>query len=454
MTSEHDLNIRWEWEPAESVRTSEHRATWARIEIKVGSDSVTLVEDRGSGSSRRSIYCPLYPLAEWIAYNWWFLQADSRPSSFLGQDNVLLAATSRSLPPALREHHSIRFSGDGFAWPDLLIVPDNGETRLVWGSDRAESSHLPVKFLTRGDVRLRSEQVQKQLELLVTETLTRLAEQGVTDTVLEKEWAAIQQTDAEEAEYCRAAARLGLDPYSDAESYEQDIIHAAETLSGQVLDDFLNAVNPDHIRKALAWISSVRSATENYRMPNGQSDSTTVSIGTIGELRKLGRRSVASVTGHPWAVGYEQARLIRRQIEPDTTGRFAADRYISTVVRKSPDASLQALGAPTGDPRPLVVIGQNRPAVSKRFTLSRALWHYIWDDSPLFVVTSAHTNRQSVERAFAAELLAPAEGISQLLEAPAEAVSQEEVEQIAQRYGVSPMVIEHQLQNQLIASAA
>ena len=74
MTAEQELKITWEWEPAESVRTPEHRATWARIEIKVGSELVTLVEDRGSGSSRRSIYCPLYPLAEWVAYNWWFLQ--------------------------------------------------------------------------------------------------------------------------------------------------------------------------------------------------------------------------------------------------------------------------------------------------------------------------------------------------------------------------------------------
>lgn len=457
MTSEHELKIRWEWEPAESVRTPEHRATWARIEIRVGSDFVTLVEDRGSGSSRRSIYCPLYPLAEWIAYNWWFLLADSRPSSFLGHDNVPSALASRPLPAALREHHSIRSSGDGFAWPDLLIIPDDKETRLVWGSSSAQSSRLPVRFLTRGDLRLRSDQVQKELELLVTETLTRLAEQGVTGTVLEKEWAAIQQTDAEEAEYCLAAARLGLDPYSDAESYEQGIIQVAQTLSGEVLEDFLNAVNPDHIGKALSWVTAVHSAIENDRVLQKSydpSESATTDLGVIQELRNLTRRRIASTIDHPWVTGYEQARLIRQQMEPDVTRRFTADRYVSTLVRKSPDTSLQALGAPTSAARPVVVFGQSRPAASTRFTLSRALWHYIWDDSPVFVVTSAHTHRQRVERAFAAELLAPAEGIAQLLESPPEAASQEEVEQIAQRFGVSSIVIERQLQNQLIAQAA
>jgi hypothetical protein len=453
VTAEQELKIRWEWEPADSVRTPEHRATWARIEIRVGSDLVTLVEDRGTGSSRRSIYCPLYPLAEWIAYNWWFLQADTRPSSFLAQDGVLAAPASRPLPATLREHHSIRASGDGFAWPDLLIVPDDGETRLVWGDNSVHSSRWPIRFLTRGDHRVRSEQVQRELELVVTETLTRLAEQDITGTVLEKEWAAIQQTDPDEAEYCRAAARLGLDPYSDAESYEADIIQAAQTLSGQVLTDFLNAVSPDHIGKALAWISSLRPAIEGRQVVPG-SGIPSAEAGVMHDLRAAARRDGVSVSTFPWVIGYEQARVIRGQIAPDNKTRLAVDRYVTTITRKAPDVSLQALGAGPSHPHPVVVIGQDRPATSNRFTLSRALWHYIWDDSPLFMVTAAHTYRQRVERAFAAELLAPAEGIAQLLESPPEAASQEELEQIAQHYRVSSMVIEHQLRNHLIASAA
>jgi len=455
VTAEQELKITWEWEPAESVRTPEHRATWARIEIRIGSDLVTLVEDRGSGSSRRSIYCPLYPLAEWVAYNWWFLQAGTRPSNFLAQDGVLAASAWRPLPATLREHHSIRASGDGFAWPDLLIVPDDSETRLVWGDDSVHSSRWPISFLTRGDHWVRSVQVQRELELVVTGTLTRLAEQGVAGTVLEKEWAAIQQTDPDEAEYCRAAARLGLDPYSDAAPYEPGILQAAETLSGQVLTDFLNAVSPEHIEGALAWISSVRPAIDGRQpLSRGLEGTLSPEADTIQELRAVARRHSASVSTFPWVVGYEQARAVRGQITADSKTRLAVGRYIAAIVRKAPDVSLQALGAGASHSHPLVVIGQNRPATSKRFTLSRALWHYLWDDSPLFMITAAHTYRQRVERAFAAELLAPAEGIAQLLESPPEAASQEELEQIAQRYGVSSMVIEHQLRNHLLAPAA
>jgi hypothetical protein len=457
VTAEQELQIRWEWEPADSVRTPEHRATWARIEIKVGSDFVTLVEDRGSGSSRRSIYCPLYPLAEWVAYNWWFLQASTRPSNFLAQEGVLATRASRPLPATLREHHSIRASGDGFAWPDLLIIPDDSETRLVWGNERVHSSHLPIRFLTRGDQRVRSEQVQQELEILVTETLTRLAEHGVTGTVLEKEWAAIQNTDPDEAEYCRAAARLGLDPYSDAEPYEQDIIQAAQALTGQILTDFLNAVSPNHIVRALAWITSLQHAIEDRLAVPGSHDQIgaySPDRGIIQELRVVASRHAASTSTFPWVVGYEQARLIRRHLALDSKKRLDVSGYVTSITRKAPDINLQALGAGTRRPRPLVVVGQNRPAASTRFTLSRALWHYIWDDAPLFMVTAAHTYRQRVERAFAAELLAPAEGIVQLLESPPETASEEELDPIAQHYGVSPMVIEHQLRNHLIAPAA
>lgn len=449
MTAEQELRITWEWEPAESIRTREHRATWARIEIRAGSDFVTLVEDRESGSSRRSIYCPLYPLAEWVAYNWWFLQAGTRPSRFLAQDDLRYPLPQHSLPASLREHHSIRASGDGFSWPDLLIVPDDSETRLVWGNGRPDPSNWPIRFLTRGDFRVRREQVQRELQLVVTETLTRLSEQGVTGTVLEKEWEAIQRTDADEAEYCLAAARLGLDPYSDAEPYEEDIIRAAGILHGDLLTDFLNAVSPDHIGRGLTWISSLRPALEERDV------TVEPDTGLLERLHATARRagSHASTT-RPWDAGYDQARFVREQMTPDPQKRLAINQFLPSIVRKSPDVGLQALGGRASHPRPLVIVGQSRPAASTRFTLARALWHYVWSDSPLFLVTTAYTLRQRVERAFAAELLAPAKGIAELLESPPEAASQEEVEQIAQRYGVSSMVIEHQLRNHLIATAA
>src|SRR5260370_23365723 len=116
MTSISELRITWEGDSAPSVKTTELRETWARIEIHGGGDVVTLVEDRESGSSGRSIFCPLYPLAEWIAYNWWFLKADARPASQFIFANVPNMTWNRGVTADAIQRHNLRSAGDGFIW--------------------------------------------------------------------------------------------------------------------------------------------------------------------------------------------------------------------------------------------------------------------------------------------------------------------------------------------------
>jgi hypothetical protein len=133
MDGHPELNVRWEWESAPLVRAPEHQATWARLEIWVGPDCVTLVEDRESQSSRHAIYCPLYPLAEWIAYNWWFLRADARPTPQLTRMGQRVIE-SKTGPRGSLNRHRLQSAGDGFSWPKLLLVPEGQSTRAAWTS--------------------------------------------------------------------------------------------------------------------------------------------------------------------------------------------------------------------------------------------------------------------------------------------------------------------------------
>lgn len=109
-----ELRFDVEWLPADDVASAELAATWARLAIRVGDASVTHV-DVESGAVRRSIFVPLYPLAEWIAYNWWFLRSHVRPS-YLPSDFW----TYQMLRPRRRRrgndwlaHHNLRGIGDG-----------------------------------------------------------------------------------------------------------------------------------------------------------------------------------------------------------------------------------------------------------------------------------------------------------------------------------------------------
>lgn len=442
MNPSPELEIKWEWEPAPSVRAPEHRATWARVEVWVGKDCVTLVEDRESGSSRRSIYCSLYPVAEWVAYNWWLLRADARPARGFPLRLGSVAGGHYPVSHAQLRRHSVRASGDGFLWPELLIVPEGRQTHLIWQRDRAVTEDQLIAFLSQGEALVDPGAVERELGRLVSSVLTRLAEEGVTGTLLDKEWAEIQQTEPAEEQYCLAAARLGLDPYSEAGRYEQEILRASENLSGDLRTDFLDGVDPANIDLALRWIDSARNDIEKAHASREDA-----APALRDEARSRGR--LESIL--PWEQGWQQARRVRDILGVEDSTRLDLGGYIRVVRRNLHERSVLAVG---GTIKPVVVMGQQRTGGSRRFTLSRALWRYLWEREPLFLVTSTYTDRQKVERAFAAELLAPARGIAELLQGQPETAPQEDVDQIAEHFGVSSMVIQHQLQNQLLTNAS
>ena len=433
MDDDAGLQIRWEWEPGRLVRTPEHHATWARIEMSVGPDCLTLVEDRDSGSSRRSIFVPLYPLAEWAVYNWWFLLHHSRPAR---PGSALLSASRR-------DRHCVRSAGDGFLWPNLGVVPEGRETRLHWERDRIFDQFAPIRYLTGGEAVLPTDRVERTLTHLVTSVLGRLVEQGVTGTALEKEWEALNELGPDEREYCIAAAKLGLDPFAEADEYEAAIIEAAQRLPHEVLSDFFHAVNPRQIVQAVDWIAG---ATSEASLLAGDPS---------GEIRAV-RTALASIsaldTATPWQRGFRQARVARQALGLGDDSRLDIGQYVPTGSRAGGDPRLQAVGVAPGDfARPAIVLDRAAGASSARFIQGRALWHRLTEDETTFLITTSYTDLQKVERAFAAELLAPAEGIKiKLVVPPSEAV-EEDLGSVAEHFGVSPILIEHQIENQILS---
>lgn len=433
-----ELAITWDWEAAPSVRLKEHQITWARLEIWVSGEYVTLVEDLNSQSSRRSLYCPLYPLAEWIAYNWWLLRADSRPTMQLGDFSMQgVLAIAGSSNDGLRRHN-LRSVGDGFLWPDLLIVPEGRTTRLVWGRDTSIRPGQGIRFLSRGERVLDREVVLHALSSFVEAVLTRLAEQGANETLLEREWRAIGETDAEEESFCLAAARLGLDPYAEGLDVKNEILGVADKLHGRVYEDFLNAVNPEAIVTGLNWVSRGARTIESHR---GQGTNRTA------RLRDALRGAANGEVTQPWRVGYAQAQEVRSALQIPVGTALYFSELILARKRLIDDRGLQAVGGTANGGQPLVILGRPYRTETERFTLARGLWHALFEDDSLFLVTSAYTERQRVERAFAAELLAPAEGIWQRLAGVSE-IGIDDVEAVARHFRVAPVLVQHQLENQ------
>jgi hypothetical protein len=287
--------------------------------------------------------------------------------------------------------------------------------------------------------------VTRELALLVSAVIRRLAELKVVGTSLEKEWSAIQDADEAEQQYCLAAARLGLDPYAEAPQYEAGILRASEAFSGHLLTDFLDSVDPENIDSAIEWVRSARESPTSTAVHDQRE--------SLHALRVEIQRHSGIEPALPWRQGWRQAHLVRDTIGATDTEKIDLSSYVVGIPGDPVDRGLLAVGAGSDNVDPKIVVDRHRArGRAGRFTLGRALWHRVWESEPVFLVTTAYTDRQKVERAFAAELLAPAAGIARLLDHGPELASPEDLEQVADHFDVSSMVVQHQLQNQLLTT--
>ena len=67
------LSFEIDWVDAEGICGPELSTTWASLRIRAGNSTLTRVLDSRAKTVRDFVYVPLYPLAEWLASNWWFL---------------------------------------------------------------------------------------------------------------------------------------------------------------------------------------------------------------------------------------------------------------------------------------------------------------------------------------------------------------------------------------------
>jgi hypothetical protein len=432
----------FDWEPGEGVQSPELAETWARLSVWVDDRCVTHVEDVENGSSRRSIYAAMYPLAEWIAFNWWQLRANVRPAA-IGSELF-----SRLDTPWLRRSirtHNLRAAGDGYVWPNLTVLPEGPATRLVWHPDNQLRAGAPIRYLGAGEALVDSFSIERAFADFVEAVMTRLRERGIDGLPLQEEWDAVTSASQDEVEFCLAAARLGLDPYSLPSGVADALQEADAVLDDDLLNDFLEAVVPSRIVDALDWVS--RGDLAISQSSSGPSE-------TLRALR--GANLLRSDKAMPWDRGWEQADAVRDFLGLAPTDRFDTSDSFRVIRRASEETHLQALGGLTPDGGGALVIGRKYKPRDQRFGQARALWNVLRSETPRrFLLTSSSSFRPRVERAFAAELLAPAAGLRELVAREDGAVvTTAELEDAADHFAVSPFLVRHQVENQLAMAVA
>ena len=192
------ITFETEWVTAKDVQGPELASTWASLLIRVNDSVVTRVLDRRAQTVRDHVYVPLYPLAESLVMNWWFLLYE-----------VGIPAKDDD---AFMQRHAVVAHGDGYAFPKLHVVPSGGRTLLAWTADSRRWAELDYQSENR--IWVDRNEFHESCTELVDRVVRRLLSSGIEGTLLQEEWAAIQAADEDESQFCRTAASLGWDPYA------------------------------------------------------------------------------------------------------------------------------------------------------------------------------------------------------------------------------------------------
>ena len=420
-----EFHIDLEWEESPHARAQELSATWARLAIYADELAVTKVEDHRSHSVRNGIYVPLYPVSEWLVTNWWFLWHEWRMDRPDARHNLLAAR-------------------EGFALPDLSFLPSETQIHLVW-RPKAATEFGRVSFLVEGSRVFPKEAVCRELRRLVDAVVQRLDDRGIANTFLANEWQAIldAEKDPDQRRFCEQAARLGCDPFDPEGSIAGLLEELDSLLPHTLIDDFCDAVTPVQIPSGVRAVRDFLAPLDDHPAAKGDWPN-------LHETLKISSGLA------PWQYGYTQAQLLRSSlgisgpIGQDLVS-FLREALGSFEVRpfEAPDG-IEAITAASRTEAPRlgipnrVVRGEGR-----RFVLCRALSDFLALGEPA-LVTRTQTEHQQRNRAFAAEFLAPAASIQTRL--PADRLSEEDLEDLAQEFGVSGFVIRHQIENHKLAT--
>ena len=427
------LQIHLEWESADGVTSPSLAATWCRLQVQVEGRYVSAVEDRRTSSMRRGVYTSAYPLAEWIAENWWLLNNHVRPSMVPRKSWTW--ANARRQP--WLQSHNFRAAGGGLPWPDLTIVPEGAVTRLVWNAGPGLSDQ-PVTFLTSGDNYIASNEVTDALARFVDQVLVRLKDAGLVDTPLQQEWLLVTESDPAEKAFAAAVARLGQDPYDVPEGLADDVVGLAKALEPDVLDEFLDSAHPSSLRAALSWLEQASDVVRTKHRPGLDSPTDWLLAYADGKDRAT-----------PWGLAYAAARAYREQLGLAALEVFDAGDYVGSTSLDTPAGGLQGLVIVRDAGVGLVLPAEmDTSDLSLRFAQARALGLSLLTQRRQLVLDPAHTDLSKASRAFAAELLAPADGIATYLSALPETTGAA-LEAVAARFKVSALVVQHQYENQI-----
>ena len=400
--------------------------TMATLSIEAGGTTVTSVLDRGNRLYTDEVVVPLFSVAEWFITNWWHLWYE-------------IEDTGSGQRPEFESRHNLAFAGDGFVLPRLTMSPASGRMQLRWAAYKPQ--HARIEFVDGGSERVTRAELESELRNLIDAVIKRL--HGRPDTApaansLARDWHAVNSLDADEIEFSRAAALLGLDPFDVQDDVADGIVTFWARTEPSLREDALaTASEYAQLPWLAAWFDGVLQALEAEEHGKDWADV---------------RRALppAPLGLEPWMRGYTLARTTRDRLGANG-GRFdfspSGPMAIPHRPSQPPSTRIHGLVAAATPACVTVPRGQT----GTRFLIARALGEFLGRSTPgASLLSSLSTDQQAQSRAFAAEFLAPAETLRQRL--AGSDLEPERADDFAHEFGVSSQLIRHKVRNHDLAT--
>ncbi len=419
------LSISWQW--LSSIHESpEVRETGAKLKITLGREVLTRNVDEWSRTVSDDVRLSAYPLALWLASNWWRLRWEPLPSGY----------------PTLswRMSHEVAAAGYGYVWPRVLIASD-GEAVQVWAAPSAEGEPSPVNYLTGAHGVVLADDFENSVDSFLSGVIARLGAVGLADTALQSLVAELaeERADADLAAYRRLEAIAGFD--------------AGEGPAG-VLDQ-LEALIPQAGLNAAQEIATLCASARSEQVL-----ADAVRIAGEGGLRAKPTEVVAGAAlragvdryAPAWVRGKDLALSLRRRLAMNGQPISDGDLYdmmgiTPQQIANSASQSNVPLGLAVRQPQgELALHLRRRGSTAMRFELARYLCDHATavESDHWLPVTDGKTSRQKAQRAFAAEFLCPIDGLRNYLGGD---FSDDAVEDAAHHFRVGPLAVRTQLVN-------
>ena len=350
--------------------------------------------------------------------------------------------------------HRMSDIGNGYLWPNIAISCDGLQCELA--AERSDDSDTPLfYYLGSNTTIVPAQELETAIDSFAGEIISWLEESRVHNTNLQTLWAELREErqDPEAARVRRIEALLGLDPDDvDSNSIEQWLLDAASLGENAIAELATGSLNNMLPARQIQEISN----SEGFKIESDDGFRLEQTLATQSGSSNPQWGNMAA-----WRIGVATANEVRQQASlnnhPISDGMLAAltgtskEAVISDKRTKSVSWQLEYRG---NESRIAL-----RPWVhtARRFDIARLLGDRLFrergltPDEPLSPATLSYSYRQKAQRAFAAQLLSPWEAVNERLE---EDYSQENREQVAQHFKVSPLTIDNLIRNNQIPGGA